>query len=81
MPRQNLPGCGVSTPLQAFVCICTIKSELTRVLIWVQMSEPGSISADFLVGGSKPDFNQEDFSVVQVKLSGERGQIGADPGP
>ena len=54
--------------LQAFVCICTIKSELTRVLDLVQMGEPGSISAGFSVGGSTPNFNQEDFSAVYLNL-------------
>jgi len=44
---KKLVVCGFSTPCTLFCLICTINSELHHFLIFTNLSEQGSISADF----------------------------------
>jgi len=61
---KKLLGCGVSTPYILLCLICTITSELMYCPIFSNLSEPGSIFADFQWTGSVPAGFQEGFRAV-----------------
>jgi len=61
-PNKHL-GCGFSTPYTLFYLICTINSELNYFPIFTNVSEWGSLSADFQWTGSIPGGFLEGFRV------------------
>jgi len=66
VPPKKLLGRGFSTRYTFFCSICTIISELKRILIFTHLSEPGLISSGFQWTGSTPDGFQQAFRLADT---------------